>query len=93
MKTQNTKNTENNYKLQVLEVNKNFKNSLRSTGKVIKILLASEILTPKQTTILKSLQSKGNEAKYTKFDNMVRRTKNNEITAFYVLQALYKYMQ
>jgi hypothetical protein len=93
MSTQNTKNTEKNYKLQVLEVNKNFKNSLRSTGKVIKILLASEILTPKQTTILKSLQSKGNEAKYTKFDNMVRRTKNNEITAFYVLQALYKYMK
>ncbi len=88
-----TQNTENNYKLQVLEVNRNFKNSLRSTGKVIKILLASEILTPKQTTILKSLQSKGNEAKYTKFDNMVRRTKNNEITAFYVLQALYKYMK
>lgn len=91
--TTKTQGKTNEYQLQVLEVNKNFKNALRSTGKVIKILLSSEILTPKQTTILKSLQSKGNEAKYTKFDNMVRRTKNNQVTAFYVLQALYKYMK
>jgi hypothetical protein len=83
----------NNYKAQVLEINANFKMALRTTGKAIKILIASETLTPKQVTILKSLQAKGNEAKYTKFDSMVRRTKKNEITPFYVLQALYKYMQ
>jgi hypothetical protein len=83
----------NEYKIQVLSVNANFKLALRSTGKAIKILIASETLSPKQSTVLKSLQSKGNEAKYTKFDSMVRRTKNNQVTPFYVLQALYKYMQ
>jgi hypothetical protein len=90
----NAKKTKvNEYKIQVLEVNSNFKTALRSTGKAIKILIASETLTPKQTTVLKSLQAKGNESKYTKFDSMVRRTKANQITPFYVLQALYKYMQ
>ena len=88
-----TQNKVNEYKTQVLEVNANFKIALRSTGKAIKILIASETLTPKQVTVLKSLQNKGNEAKYNKFDSMVRRTKNNQITPFYVLQALYKYMQ
>ena len=83
----------NEYKEQVLNVNANFKIALRSTGKAIKILIASETLTPKQTTVLKSLQNKGNEAKYNKFDSMVRRTKANQITPFYVLQALYKYMK
>jgi len=93
MKTNAQTQKPNAYKLEVLEVNANFKIALKSTGKAIKILIASECLTPKQTTILKSLQSKGNEAKYTKFDNSVRRTKNNQITPFYVLQALYKYMK
>lgn len=83
----------NEYKEQVLNVNANFKIALRSTGKAIKILIASECLTPKQTTVLKSLQSKGKEKEYNKFDSMVRRTKNNQITPFYVLQALYKYMK
>ena len=86
-------NKPNEYKTQVLEVNANFKMALRSTGKAIKILIASETLTPKQTTILKALQNKGNEAKYTKFDSMVRRTKNKQVTPFYVLQALYQYMK
>lgn len=85
--------TQNNYKEQVLNVNANFKIALRTTGKAIKILIASETLTPKQVTVLKSLQSKGNEQKYANFDKLVRRTKNNQITPFYVLQALYKYMQ
>lgn len=89
----NAQNKGNEYKTQVLEVNANFKIALRSTGKAIKILIASECLTPKQTTILKSLQNKGNEAKYNKFDSMVRRTKTNQVTPFYVLQALYKYMK
>lgn len=91
MKT--NENKVNEYKVQVLEVNANFKIALRTTGKAIKILLASETLTPKQITVLKSLQNKGNEAKYNKFDSMVRRTKANQITPFYVLQALYKYMK
>jgi hypothetical protein len=89
------------YKTQVLEVNANFKMALRTTGKAIKILIASETLTPKQVTILKALQSTPKDAQslakvqkdYNKFDSMVRRTKANQVTPFYVLQALYKYMQ
>ena len=79
-----------NYKVQVLDVNANFKIALRTTGKAIKILIASETLSPKQIAFLKKLQSKGSEAEYQKFDNSVRRTKANAITPFYVLQALYK---
>jgi len=79
-----------NYKADVLTVNANFKIALKSTGKAIKILLASETLNAKQSAFLRNLQKKGNEAKYTKFDTSIRRTKNNQITPFYVLQALYK---
>jgi hypothetical protein len=86
MKTQ----TANNYKTEVLTVNANFKIALKSTGKAIKILLASETLNAKQSAFLRNLQKKGNEANYTKFDNSIRRTKSNQITPFYVLQALYK---
>jgi hypothetical protein len=82
--------TNSNYKTQVLDVNANFKVALRSTGKAIKILIASEVLSPKQCALLKKLQSKGNETAYQKFDNSVRRTKANAVTPFYVLQALYK---
>lgn len=88
-----TQTKTNEYKNQVLNVNAEFKLALRSTGKAIKILLASEVLSPSQSKVLKMLQSKGNEAKYTKFDSMVRRTPKNQITPFYVLQALYKYMK
>jgi hypothetical protein len=80
----------NNYKNEVLVVNANFKIALKSTGKAIKILLASETLNAKQSAFLRNLQKKGNEAKYNKFDTSIRRTKNNQITPFYVLQALYK---
>lgn len=82
--------TISNYKLQVLDVNANFKIALRTTGKAIKILIASETLSPKQIAFLKKLQSKGSEAAYQKFDASVRRTKANAVTPFYVLQALYK---
>lgn len=85
-----TKSTTNTYKANVLEVNAAFKIALRSTGQAIKILLASGSLLPAQEKYLKMLQSKGNEAKYTKFDSTVRRTKANTITPFYVLQALHK---
>lgn len=91
MSTQATTSTKvNNYKNDVLVVNANFKIALKSTGKAIKILLASETLNAKQSAFLRNLQKKGNEAKYTKFDTSIRRTKSNQITPFYVLQALYK---
>lgn len=91
MSTQTTTSAKvNNYKNDVLVVNANFKIALKSTGKAIKILLASETLNAKQSAFLRNLQKKGNEAKYTKFDASIRRTKNNQITPFYVLQAIYK---
>lgn len=97
MSTQKTK-TVSSYKNDVLTVNANFKIALKSTGKAIKILLASETLNAKQAAFLKDIQktSKDKEAqklidaKYAKFDASIRRTKNNQITPFYVLQALYK---
>lgn len=82
--------TSNAYKTDVLLTNANFKIALRSTGQAIKILLASEVLNPKQTAFLKSIQSKGSEAKYTAFDASIRRNSTNKITPFYVLQALYR---
>ena len=82
--------TTSNYKNDVLTVNANFKIALRSTGQAIKILLASGTLNQKQEKFLKSLQAKGREAEYTKFDKSIRRTKSNSITPFYVLQAMHK---
>jgi len=79
-----------NYKNEVLVVNAEFKIALRSTGKAIKLLIASDCLNAKQVKFLRSLQAKGAEAKYTKFDSSVRRTKSGQITPFYVLQAMYK---
>lgn len=81
----------NEYKIQVLEVNANFKKSLRNTGKALKLLLASDALTSGQIKFAKELQK--DDAKYTSFDAKVRRTKAGEITAFYVLQAIYKAMK
>jgi hypothetical protein len=91
---ENTKN----YRNDVLNVNANFKIALKSTGKAIKILIASEVLNPKQLAFLKELQKtvKNTDAqkvideKYKKFDASIRRTKSNQVTPFYVLQALYK---
>ena len=84
------KNSENNYKVNVLNVNANFKIALRSTGKALKILISSEVLNSKQIAFIRDLQKKGNEAKYNKFDSTIRRTKANTITPFYVLQAMHK---
>ena len=78
----------NTYQANVLDVNKNFKVALRSTGQAIKILLSSETLIPKQIKFLKALTVKGSEAKYATFDKSIRRTKDNKITVFYLLQAL-----
>jgi hypothetical protein len=78
----------NNYKNDVLNVNANFKIALRTTNKAIKILIASESLTTKQVSKCKAILK--DDASYKKFDATVRRTKNNLITPFYVLQALYK---
>ena len=80
--------TTNNYKTEVLQVNANFKQALRTTGQCIKILLASEVLNTKQIAFLKSLQKDDN--KYSSFDAKIRRTKDNKIVPFYVLQAVYK---
>lgn len=76
-----------NYKNDVLVVNANFKIALRTTNKAIKLLIASEVLSPKQTTICKGILK--DDASYKKFDAIVRRTKNGMVTPFYVLQALY----
>lgn len=81
----------NEYKIQVLEVNANFKKSLRNTGKALKLLLASDALTSGQIKFAKELQK--DDAKYLSFDAKVRRTKSGEITAFYVLQAIYRAMK
>jgi len=87
-KKQNDVKKPNEYKIQVLDVNANFKKSLRNTGKALKLLLASDALTSTQVKFAKELQK--DDAKYTSFDAKVRRTKKGEITAFYVLQAIYK---
>ena len=87
-KKQNEVKKPNEYKIQVLDVNANFKKSLRNTGKALKLLLASDVLTNVQVKFAKELQK--DDAKYTIFDSSVRRTKANEITAFYVLQAIYR---
>ena len=87
MKTQ-TQTTVKSYKNDVLTVNANFKTALRTTNKAIKLLIASECLTPKQTTVCKAILK--DDASYKKFDATVRRTKANMVTPFYVLQALYK---
>jgi hypothetical protein len=78
----------NEYKVNVLDVNANFKTALRTTNKAIKLLIASETLSPKQVSICKAILK--DDASYKKFDAIVRRTKNNMVTPFYVLQALYK---
>jgi hypothetical protein len=75
------------YKNSVIEVNVNFKKSLRNTGKAIKLLLASEVLNNEQVKFCKELQK--NDALYMSFDSKVRKTKNNEVVVFYVLQALW----
>jgi hypothetical protein len=82
-----TKNT-SNYKKDVIEVNANFKTALRTTNKAIKLLIASETLSPKQATIFKAILK--DDVNYKKFDATVRRTPKNMITPFYVLQALHK---
>jgi hypothetical protein len=90
-KKQNDVKKPNEYKIQVLDVNANFKKSLRNTGKALKLLLASDALTSTQVKFAKELQK--DDAKYTSFDAKVRRTKNGDITAFYVLQAIYRAMK
>lgn len=90
-KKQNEVKKPNEYKTQVLDVNANFKKSLRNTGKALKLLLASDALTSAQIKFAKDLQK--DDAKYTSFDAKVRRTKAGEITAFYVLQAIYREMK
>ena len=87
-KKQNDVKAPNNYQLQVIQVNANFKKSLRNTGKALKLLLASDCLTVAQTKFAKDLQK--DDAKYSEFDAKVRRTKSGDITAFYVLQAIYR---
>ena len=79
------------YTLQVLETNKKFKEAYRNTGKAIKLLLASECLNSKQVAFFKKLQK--NDLEYNRFDATVRRTKKNEITPFFVLQAMFKAMK
>jgi hypothetical protein len=89
MKTQKTNEVKvNNYKTQVLEVNANFKVALRTTNKAIKLLIASETLSTKQTNVCRAILK--DDASYKKFDATVRRTPKNMVTPFYVLQALYK---
>ena len=87
-KKQNDVKKPNNYQLQVIDVNANFKKSLRNTGKALKLLLASECMNSAQIKFAKELQK--DDTKYTSFDAKVRRTKKGEITAFYVLQAIYR---
>lgn len=78
----------NQYKVDVLDVNANFKTALRTTNKAIKLLIASETLSNKQTAICKAILK--DDASYKKFDATVRRTPSKMVTPFYVLQALYK---
>lgn len=78
----------NAYTLEVLEVNANFKKALRNTGKAFKLLAASECLTTDQLNTIKALQK--SDDLYKTFDATVRRTKTGDVTAFYVLQALYR---
>ena len=78
----------NEYKAQVIEVNANFKTALRTTNKAIKLLIASETLSTKQTATFKAILK--NDDSYKKFDATVRRTPSKMVTPFYVLQALYK---
>lgn len=93
-KVVNTKKTTNKvvkistWKSDVLQVNKDFKQCLRSTGKAIKLLLTSEVLTPKQKVFFKNLQK--NDDLYQKFDASVKRNKNNEISVFEVLKAYHR---
>jgi hypothetical protein len=76
------------WKTNVLNVNKDFKQCLRSTGKAIKLLLASDVLTPKQKVFFKNLQK--NDELYQAFDASVKRNKNNEISVFEVLKAFHR---
>ena len=78
----------NNYKIEVLEANANFKTALRTTNKAIKLLIASEVLSPKQTAICKGILK--DDTNYKNFDSIVRRTPKGMVTPFFVLQALYK---
>jgi len=85
--TTTTTTTTSNYKNDVLVVNANFKLALRTTNKAIKLLIASETLSSKQVAIFKGILK--DDANYKKFDAIVRRTKSNMVTPFYVLQALH----
>jgi hypothetical protein len=76
------------WKTNVLNVNKDFKQCLRSTGKAIKLLLASDVLTPKQKVFFKNLQK--NDELYQSFDACVKRNKNNEISVFEVLKTFHR---
>lgn len=78
----------NDYKTNVLDVNANFKIALRSTGQGLKILIASDVLTAKQSAFIKAIVKDDN--KYNNFDKTIRRTKDNKVTPFYILQALYR---
>lgn len=78
----------NSYKVDVLEANANFKTALRTTNKAIKLLIASEVLNSKQIAICKTILK--DDETYKKFDSTVRRTPNNMVTPFYVLQSLYR---
>ena len=81
----------NSYKNDVLNVNANFKIALRTTNKAIKLLIASETLSARQTTIFKGILK--SDDNYKKFDSIVRKTKTGTVTPFYVLQALYSIMK
>jgi hypothetical protein len=78
----------NEYKVNVLDVNANFKIALRTTNKAIKLLIASETLSQKQVNLCKAILK--DDTSYKKFDATVRRTPAKMVTPFYVLQALYK---
>jgi nicotinate-nucleotide pyrophosphorylase len=76
------------YKTNVLETNKAFKDAVKSVNKGLKILIISDVL-PKQ---MKDLANKilKDEAKYKEFCGEVRKTKNGQTTPFYIMQLLHK---
>jgi hypothetical protein len=77
-----------NYKVEVLEVNNNFKQAIRTVNKGLKILLASEVLTPQQTKKAKDILK--SDESYKDFCSKVRTNKNGTVVVFYILQALYR---
>lgn len=76
------------YQKNVIFVNRDFKKYLRNTGKAIKILLATDAITPKQKIFFKNLVK--NDALYIAFDKTVKRNKNNEISVWEVLKAYHR---